>query len=503
MKCILGIDIGTTTVKAVLYDSLGSVIHSAQKGYPIHYPRRAWVEQAPEDWWAALAELLRAMMRVQQGKQLEILAIGVSSQAPVFVALDAAGEPLDRAMIWMDRRAESEAELLRDTIGGEEILAYSRNTADPFYLAAKAVWFKKHKPEAFDRIHKIVQANGYVNYRLTGAITMDVVHAGLTQLYDVEAGTWALNVLKALQIPSGILPDVYDCSAIIGVVSGQAERETGLPAGIPVIAGTVDGAAAALEAGVHGTGIAVEMTGTSSVLLMSNDRDWYTRELITMNHALPNQTLNLAAMSSTGAALKWFGEQFYQGSAADRLDSINEEAEQANPFNDLVFLPYMMGERSPIWDTDARGVFFGLSLKSTRADAARAIMEGAACALRHNLEIMERSGERIQSLYIIGGAARSRLWNQIKADVLNHEIISIAESGGAPLGNALLAGMAVGFYPHPAYLAEHDQRVKRTIAPSRKMHQFYNRKYEIYLELYRQTKQQFKKLSSIFQEADS
>lgn len=499
MKCILGIDIGTTTVKAVLYDSAGAAVQSGQREYPTHYLRRTWVEQDPGDWWEVLVRLLKEIVTSPAGLDLEILAIGVSSQAPVFIALDDGGKPLDRAMIWMDRRAEEEAKLMTDTLGGEEVLAFSRNPADPFYLAAKLLWFKNHKPKEYKQIYKIVQANGYINYRLTGTFTMDTVHASLTQLYDVRLNRWDPGVLQALGLSLEILPDVYDCAAIIGAVSEKAAQETGLPPGIPVIAGTVDGAAAALEAGVTVPGIAVEMTGTSSVLLMSNDQGWFSLQSITMNHALPGQTLNLAAMSSTGASLKWFHDEFYKGED-EEFGLINEEAEQANPRNDLLFLPYMVGERSPIWDSDARGVFFGLSLKSTRADMARSILEGAAYALRHNLEIMEQSGKQAQHLFIIGGASQSRLWNRIKANVLNREIVIIEGSGGATLGSAILAGMAVGFYADLAFLAEQDQRMKRKVKPEGSLVSFYNKKYEIYLELYRQTFQQFKKLSAIFKE---
>ncbi len=450
MKCILGIDVGTTTVKAVLFDSFGAPVYSGQQEYPIHFPKRSWAEQDPEDWWKVLCGLLRDMIASTSGKNLQIMAIGVSSQAPVLVVLDDAGKPLDRAMIWMDSRSVDEAKLLSDTLGKEQVISYSKNPADPFYLAAKLLWYQRHKPEEYKRIDKIVQANGYINYRLTGAYTMDSAHASLTQLYDVTHKRWAVGVLQKFRISVGILPDIYECASIIGEVTGEAARETGLQPGIPVIAGTVDGAAAALEAGVTEPGIAVEMTGTSSVLLMSNDTLWCSPELISMNHALPGQMLNLAAMSSTGASLKWFCDEFYQKAGTDVYELVNREAEQANARNEIIFLPYMMGERSPIWDTHARGVFFGLSLKTNRPELARAIMEGAAYALRSNLQIMEQSGVFARCLRIIGGTAQSRLWNQIKADVLNREIEAIQGSGGAPLGCAILAGMAVGLYTQPA-----------------------------------------------------
>jgi xylulokinase len=506
-KCILGIDIGTTTVKAVIFDQFGYILRSEQMEYPIHYPERSWAEQDPEDWWEVLKKVLKSLMYSHGGKELQILALGVSSQAPSFLPLDAEGNPLNRAMIWMDRRADQEANSLSHILGTDKVIEYSKNRADPFYTAAKLLWFKNHESDKFRSIHKILQANGYINLRLTGVYSMDDAHASITQLYDVDKKNWAYDVLQQLDIPSSILPDVYESGVIIGEVTEEAAKETGLPAGIPVIAGTVDGAAAALEAGVIRPDIATEMTGTSSVLLMSNNKGWYSPELITMNHALPGQTLSLGAMTSTGASLKWYRDQFCHAEVnlaeklgIDAYDLMNREAEGSNPHNEIVFLPYMMGERSPIWDTDARGMFFGLSLNTSRADLTRAIMEGAAYALKNNLDIMEQSGNQVRVLRIIGGSSKSQLWNQIKADVLNREIEVIQGSGGAPLGNAILAGMAVGFYPDPEFVLDHVIQLKTKVSPSESMNNFYRKKYEIYLELYQQNKEQFKKLSALFKE---
>jgi xylulokinase len=505
VSCILGIDIGTTTVKAVLFDHFGSALCTAQQEYPTHYPARSWAEQDPEAWWGALKLAIKVILSSYEGQTLQIAAIGVSSQAPVFVALDEAGKPLDRAMIWMDRRAEQEAERLYPMLGHDRVIRYSRNRADPFYLAAKLLWFKRHRADRYLRTHKILQANGYINYRLTGCMSMDTAHASITQLYDMDTKTWASDVLNAFDLSPSILPDVYGCTDRIGEVTEAAAKETGLPQGIPVIAGTVDGAASAVEAGIVKPGIAAEMTGTSSVLMMSNDNDWFSPKFITMNHALPNQTLSLAAMSTTGASLKWFRDELCQAelessrkAGKDVYEWINALAEDAHPRNDIIFLPYMMGERSPLWDPDARGVFFGLSLGTTRGDMIRSIMEGAAFALRHNLEMMELSGERASVLRILGGTSRSRLWNQIKADVLDREIEVMDTPGGAPLGNAILAGMAIGWYTDPSVVLERNERHTKRVVPAGKRQHFYHQKYEIFLELYEQTKDQFKKMSSIF-----
>lgn len=506
IKCILGIDVGTTTIKAIIFDQNGSILRSEQHEYPTYYPVRSWAEQDPYDWWEVLKKILNRTLSSLDGRELQILAVGVSSQAPSFIPLDSDGFPLSRAMIWMDRRADLEAQSLYDKLGKEKVIAFSRNRADPFYTAAKLLWFKLHKPDKFNKIHRIIQVNGYINYRLTGVYSMDDAHASITQLYDVNKKTWAYDILEQLDIPASLLPDVYQSGEIIGVITEEAAKQTGLKPGIPVIAGTVDGAAAALEAGVIEPGIATEMTGTSSVLLTSNAKGWYSPELITLNHALPDQTLSLAAMSSTGASLKWYRDEFHHSeikyaeqSGVGAYELMNLEAEQSNSLNDIIFLPYMMGERSPIWDTDARGMFFGLSLNTSRADLTRAIMEGAAYALKNNLDIMEKSGNQIDVLRVIGGSSKSKLWNQIKADVLNREIEIIQESGGAPLGVAILAGMAVGFYSDPHSVLDH-VKLRKKVLPSETMHKFYSKKYQIYLELYQQTKEQYKKLSNILKE---
>lgn len=506
---ILGVDIGTTTVKAILADREGNVCYAAQTEIPIHYPARFHVEQEPEDWWTALARLTRRMMESLSGKKSppDILAVGISSQAPVFVPVDTRGNPISRAMIWMDRRADPEAALLDAKVGPDKMLAYSRNRADSFYLASKLLWYRSHKPECYAAVHKLLQANGYIAFRLTGAYSMDEAHAGLTQLYDMNAGRWAADVLDALDISASMFPDVYPGHAVVGAITDEAAGLCGLPSGIPVIAGTVDGVAAALEAGIVQPGIAVEMTGTSSVLMMSSSSAQAAPELITMKHALGDQQLKLAAMSSTGAAMKWFRDRFYAAErreadarGGDVYDRMNAEAAEAKTYNDVIFLPYMVGERSPIWDTDARGVFFGLALHSTRGDLVRAMMEGAAYALRHNLEIMERGDRVADTFRISGGTAKSRVWNQIKADVLGREVEVIDGSAGAPLGVAMLAGLAVGFYTESFVKAGHRSPSKQTYVPSAAMAPFYRKKYELYKELYVQTKQQFRKLSAILKE---
>jgi xylulokinase len=499
-SCILGVDIGTTTVKGVVFDQQGRTIHTALEEYPIYYPARFQVEQDPMDWWVAFIRIANKIMERCIAQDIHILAVGVSSQAPVFVPMDHEGNALGRALIWMDRRADQEARIMNHTIGEQQIINYSLNKADSFYLAAKLLWYKKHNPKRYDSMYTLLQANGYINFQLTGQYSMDEAHASLTQLYDMNTKTWAEDILSSLQLRTALLPTVYPCSTVIGTITKDASRQTHLPEGIPVIAGTVDGVAAALEAGVIEPGIAIEMSGTSSVLMMSSHCVNPTPELITMKHAIGGQILKLAAMSSTGASLRWFRDQFYKSELPDTYDVMNEEASQAKPHNELIFLPYMVGERSPIWDSDARGVFFGMSLQTTQGDLIRAMMEGAAFALRHNMEFLEHANEMATTFRLLGGQTKSHVWNQIKADVLNREVEVLQGSAGAPLGVAILAGMAVHFYKDVELNFHHDAATKQTYKPSAQMVPFYQKKYAIYKQLYEQTKDQFRMISTILEE---
>ncbi|MBO9610401.1 MAG: FGGY-family carbohydrate kinase [Paenibacillaceae bacterium] len=500
MPCVLGVDIGTTTVKAVLFDAEGHSLASAQAEYPTYRPERFRAEQEPDDWWLKLAGLLRQLLGAADGR-FRVAAVGVSSQAPGLVPLGADGKPLCRALIWMDRRADLEAAEIGSTLGERRVAEYSLNRPDSFYTAAKLLWFKRHRPKLYARTRFVVQTNGYINYRLTGTIGMDAAHAGITQLFDVPRGEWAEDVLDAFGLSAHMLPPVHPCGAIVGTVTAEAAAATGLPAGTPVVAGTVDGAAAALEAGVTQPGVAAEMSGTSSVLVTSSRQEMVSPAFISMPHALPGQTLRLAAMSTAGASLKWLRDQLCrERPAADGYEFLNAEAESAPRRNDLIFLPYMAGERSPIWDSDARGVFFGLSLGTTRGDMIRAVMEGTAFALRHNIDIMERDGERFGTLRLLGGTAKSSLWNRIKADVLNRELEVLDGSEGAPLGAAMLAGIAAGLYPDAAHVLTHVRRSRHTVVPGGDMEPFYARKFTLYKSLYEQNAASFKALSRLIGE---
>lgn len=490
----MGVDVGTTGTKAALFETNGRLAAVGQAEYETQHVRPTWVEQRPEDWWNAVgASVRQALGAVPHGPE-RVGAVAVSSQAPSLIPLSISGEPLRPALIWMDRRAEAEATRLAETVGFDSICGTTGNRPDAFYVAAKLLWYKTHEPELFARTTRFVQINGYINYRLTGAFSMDPVHAALLQLRDYSTNEWSTTLCDVCGVDPRQFPEVTACHQVIGEVTSAATETTGLKLGTPVVTGTVDGSAAALEAGVTRPGIAAEMTGTSTVLLMpkaSGDRE---PAFINMPHALPDLDLQLAAMVASGASLRWFFQEFGLSEAydGDPYDQLTDEASTTTAGSDgVIFLPYMMGERSPLWHTNARGVFFGLSLATPRAAIVRSILEGTAYALRHNTEVAARAGVDIQEVRSAGGGARSDLWNQIKADVLGIPISLPEASAGAPFGGAMLAGMGVGLYADPETAIQSMIRIRRQYEPDEERRQVYAERYRIFRRVYEHLREDF------------
>jgi xylulokinase len=504
---LLGLDAGTSSVKAILLDLHGNICAISQAEYPLHHLRSAWVEQDPEDWWESTCQAIRgALTKVERGPE-RVLGMAVSSQAPALLPLDRSGRPLRPAMIWMDRRAEAEAVRLTETLGAQEIYRITGNRPDAFYVAARLLWMRDHEPEILKRTWKFVQVNGYINYRLTGRIAMDPAHAVLLQMLHYSTGEWSEALCSACGVDPKQFPEVMDGHHVQGEVSTEAAEACGLRAGTPVMAGTVDSPAAALEAGVAEPGIAVEMTGTSTVVIIPNDRGLTEPALIALPHALPGLHLLLGAMVSSGGCLRWFRDQFGQPemqSAAecgdDPYELLTRQASGIDPGSGgLIFLPYMMGERSPLWHTNARGVFFGLSLATPRAAMMRAILEGTAFALRHNVETAVSAGAEVREMRSVGGCSRSDLWNQIKADVLGIPVLLPRTSVGSPFGAAIVAGMGVGVFPDVRKSLQEMVHLERRFEPNPANHERYTKSYRIYRDLYEHVKGDFDRLAAINQ----
>ena len=502
---LLGIDVGTSSVKAVLLDLGGNLCAVCQAEYPLHHIRPGWVEQDPEDWWQATCKAVgEALARVAHGRE-RVLGMAVSSQAPTLLPLDGSGRPLRPAMIWMDRRAEAEAAQLSELVGAAEIHRITGNRPDAFYVAARLLWLRHHEPEVLQRTWQFAQVNGYINYRLTGRLTMDPAHAVLLQLRNYATGEWSEALCSACGVDPAQFPEVMEGHCVQGEVTAGAAEATGLRAGTPVMAGTVDSPAAALEAGVAEPGIAVEMTGTSTVVIMPNDRGLTEPALIAMPHALPGIHLLLGAMVSSGGCLRWFRDQLGQPEAqaaaqqgTGAFDLLTRQAAQVAPGSEgVIFLPYMMGERSPLWHSNARGVFFGLSLATSRAALVRSILEGAAFALRHNVEVAVRAGAEVREMRSVGGCSRSDVWNQIKADVLGLPLLLPRTSVGSPFGAAILAGMGAGAFRNVRESLVEMVGLERRYEPNPANREKYTRTYQVFRDIYAHLKGDFDNAAAI------
>lgn len=483
---LLGIDIGTTAAKAVLVTPEGEVVSEGRSQYPTHHLAANWVEQSPDDWWRALcAATHEAMSKVSATK---ILGVAISSQAPTLLAVDSQGQPLRPAMIWMDRRAEAQAQELAAKF--PNISELTGNRADPFYVAAKILWFIRNEPELYAKTKYFLQIPGYLNFRLTGNFGIDRPHASLLQLRSADQSQWSEELISAVGVNPELFPEIGECSHLQGEVTSVASAESGIPAGTPVFFGSVDGASAALEAGAIDPGVVAEMTGTSTVLIMPTDGKVRSSAFITMSHALPGRELQLGAMVASGASVQWLLEKIL--SNKDPIEKLTEAAQKVEPGSDgLLFLPYMMGERAPIWDTNARGVFFGLSLTTTPEAMLRAVLEGTAFALMHNIEIARSVGLVVDEVRSIGGGTKNRLWNQIKSDVLGIPVAILKESVGAPIGNAFIAGYGLGLYPDVRSAVTSAVTISERYQPDMKIHNHYQERYQRFRGLYENLKGEF------------
>lgn len=507
MPFLLGIDVGTSAVKSAIFSDEGILQGQASAEYDTSYPYENAVEQNPEDWWQATVLSIQEVLQAARLNSSEIAAIGVSSQAPTMLAVDKNGVPLHPALIWMDQRADEACAWLRQTLGEETIFGMTGNIINSYYVLPEILWLKQNKPDLYADTYKILQTNGYINFKLTGQYSIDRSHAGLTLLYAIHQRQWAENLFDAVELSPDMFPAISDCHTVIGEVTAKAAKETGLKTGTPVIAGTVDGSAAALEAGTICDGSVCEMTGTSTVIMAALTDIITDTRLTFFPHAIPETYLLIGAMSSSGASLKWFKNQlgFAEQNTSmllslDVYEVLNREVEilVSGP-SGLIFLPYLSGERSPIWDNKARGVFFGLSANTTRAELIKALFEGTAFGLKHNLDVLTEGGMTVTEIRTVGGGAKSAVWNQIKADITNMPILVPETAIGAPFGDGVLAGYGIGLFSGIAQTINQLVQIRESYEPRPQYVRKYQEMFALYKNLYIHLRSDFAKLYDLKQ----
>lgn len=441
---LLGVDIGTSACKTALFRADGVLVASADAAYPVRYPQPGWAQQEPEMWWQGAVSAIRRLLEESRVRAEEIAGIGVDGQSWSMVPLDADGAVLYPSPIWTDCRARAECDDMRRAVGEEALFACSGNPVQPSYTLPKVLWLKKNEPELYRRTACVLQSNGYIVYRLTGERTQDVSQGYGWNCFDMRRDEWNRELAAGLGIDPGILPEICTCSQIVGGITAEAAAATGLSEGTPVVAGGLDAACSTLGVGVIGAGQTQEQGGQAGGMSICMDRYAADPALILSRHVVPERWLLQGGTTGGGGALKWLREQLCPEMSFDDLSRL---AGQAPPGSGgVVFLPFMAGERSPLWNPDAKGVLYGLGFAAGRAQIVRAVMEGVAFSLRHNLEVARAAGSRIDVLRATGGSSQSAVWMQMKADITGCRIEIPEAVTAAARGAAILAGMGTGVY---------------------------------------------------------
>lgn len=492
---LLGIDLGTSSLKTILIDDNGKVIAIASQEYGIDTPLPGWAEQDAGVWWEAARNTIGRVISEPGVNPADIKGIGLSGQMHGTVPLNDKGEALRPAVIWCDQRSDRQCAEIREKVG-EEGLHQLCNQPCTGFMAPTLLWLKQKEPETFQRIDKVLLPKDYLKLKLTGGSSTDVSDASATLLFDVPKRKWADDVCASLDLPTEILPEVYGSSDVIGRVSREASCETGLTEGTAVVAGGADTPLAALANGVISPGSVLCSIGTGGLLLAPLDSPLVDAELRTNTfcHCLEDKWYIMGAILSGGLSLRWLRDNLLGGD----YQTLTYEAEKAPPGSDgLVFLPHLIGERTPHMDPLARGAFVGLTLHHTRAHFARAVMEGVAFALRSCMEVFEGLGMVVNRVVASGGAASSPLWRQIQADIFGVELVTVASTEQAALGAALLAGMGVGLYRGAEDACERVVKTVSTTRPIESNARAYDQLYDVYKSLYPSLKEQFASLSRL------
>ncbi len=479
---LLGVDIGTSSCKTALFDPEGKVVAQGGSEYPVSYPRKGWAEQDPAQWWEGVCRAVREMISDNGIDPAEIAGIGTDGQSWSAIALDREGNVLCPTPIWTDTRSEEICRETEDRLTAEKLFDLCGNPAKPGYTWPKILWYRKHQPEVFEKTEKILQSNSYIVYRMTGEITQDLSQGYGLACFDMRKGCWDEEMCEALGIPRRMLPEIVPCHQVVGKLTVDAAKQMGLREGIPVAAGGLDAACGTLGAGVVSPGQTQEQGGQAGGMSICIDQYAADPRLILGFHVVPGRWLLQGGTTGGGGALKWLRETMCPELSFAEMSALAETAEPGS--GGVTFLPYMAGERSPIWDPKACGVFFGLNFGVTRAQMIRACMEGVAYSLRHNLETAAEAGARAGMLRAMGGSANSRIWTQIKADVTGCGIEVPGSDTATTLGAAMLAGVGTGVWQGFEEAARQTIRVNRTYEPEPAMKEIYDRGYETYRKLY-------------------
>lgn len=497
MTLLLGIDLSTTGAKALLIDEKGSVVSSATTPLSLSTPRDLWSEQEPRDWWEATINSIKRALSVADSAREKVVAIGLTGQMHGLVVLDHEGKVLRPAILWNDQRCGAECDEIRARVGLERLVQITGNDALTGFTAPKILWLKNHEPEIYRRIHHVLLPKDYIRYKLSGVMAMDKADGSGTMLFDLGKRTWSPDILNALNFSAEWFPPTFEGHETTSEVSAEAAEVTGLKKGIPIVAGGGDQSAQAIGVGVVRPGTIAVTLGTSGVVFAATESPLIEPQgrLHAFCHAVAGRWHLMGVMLSAAGSLQWYRDCLASDRSFEEL--VNEASSVPAGSEGLIFLPYLCGERTPHPDPLARGAWIGLTTRHGRAHLTRAVLEGVAFGLKDMFELMKSAGlGPIEQVRVSGGGAKSPLWRQILADVLEAELVTANTTEGAAYGAALLAGVGAGFWPDVDTACARTIVINDRISPVAENIDRYRALYQQYKTLYPTLKPVFHALSA-------
>lgn len=502
MTYLLGIDIGTTGVRAILVDETGHVAAGATVGHPLHTPRPNWSEQNPEDWWQGTVDAVQAVLgKVGAGTGRQVIGVGLSGQMHSSVFLDGQDRVLRPALLWNDGRTSAQCRWITKRAGEAGLKQMVGNPALEGFTAPKVIWLRDEEPERYRQLRTLLLPKDYIRFRLTGEKVTEVSDAAGTLLFDVRNRGWSRALLDRLGVSPDILPPVVESTDVCGRVTPQAARRTGLKAGTPVVGGGADNTCGAVGNGIVKEGRALASIGTSGVVFAQTNRVRVDPRMRvhTFCHSVPRRWYLMGVTLSAGNSFRWFRDalsplevQVERISGIDAYTLLTEEAQMAPAGSEgLIFLPYLTGERTPHRDAAARGVLFGISPRHSRAHVVRSVMEGITYAMNDSLRIIRGLGVGVEEVRATGGGGRNAFWVQMQADVYDLPVVTVAATEGPAFGAALMAGVGAGVFADLIDASDQFVKVISTTDPNPRHAARYRESHALFQSLYPDLKATF------------
>jgi len=502
----VGLDLGTTGIKALMCDRSGRVVASSFQPHGLNHPKPAWAEQDPNEWAKGLEAALQELAKKPGLQRSDISAIGLGSQIDGIIALDSNGAAIRPAIIWMDRRAVSQCDEIRSLIKDEDLYSITGLCNDPSHVAAKILWIRRNEPGNFAKARRLLMPGDFALFRLTEEFVTDYSNASSTMLFDIKRREWSKKLCGLLSIPDEMLPRIEPATRVVGTLARDVAKRTGLDPSTQVVAGGGDEEVGAVGAGVVNHGEVLDLTGTAEPVCVCTDRPVLDPDRLLECHssADPGSWLLENTGIVAGGLYRWYKDQFGQPEVeearrarGDPYEVLNLGASKADVGSmGMIFLPFFTGSITPEWNAQARGVIFGLTLGHRKEHVTRAILEGCAYALRDVIDHTEKLGLNVNRITTAGGGARGRLWRQIKADVTNRRTVKPSNEEVTAFGAVLLAAVGAGAYPDVKSAAKATVQLTDELEPSEVNHARYDQLYRIYLKLYYALKEVFPDIAS-------